>query len=68
MLVYLRYNFVLVHYLSAVEDKKKLIMLVILHLQLIINQVQIEISPDLLEEEENEMVRLNLKLFFTLSN
>jgi hypothetical protein len=38
-------------------------MLVILHLQLIINQVQIEIPPDLLQEEENEMVRLNLKLF-----
>jgi len=42
---------------------KKLIMLVILHLQLILNKVQIEIPPDLLQEEENEMVRLNLKLF-----
>jgi len=42
---------------------EKLIMLVILHLQLIINQAQIEIPPDLLQEEENEMVRLNLKLF-----
>jgi hypothetical protein len=48
----------LAHYLSAVEDKKKLIMLVILHLQLIINQVQSEIPPVLLQEEENEMVRL----------
>ena len=41
--------------------KKKLIMLVILHLQLIVSKVQIEIPPELLQEEENEMVRLNLK-------
>ena len=31
-----------------------------LHLQLIINKVQIEIPPDLLQEEENDMVRLTL--------
>ena len=43
------------------EGQKILIMLVILHLQLIVSEVQIEIPPELLQEEENEMVRLNLK-------
>jgi hypothetical protein len=43
------------------EGQKILIMLVILHLQLIVSKVQIEIPPELLQEEENEMVRLNLK-------
>ena len=61
MVIYLRYNSILVHYLSAIEGQKILIMLVILHLQLIVSKVQIEIPPELLQEEENEMVRLNLK-------
>ena len=39
------------------EGQKILIMLVILHLQLIVSKVQIEIPPELLEEEENELVR-----------
>ena len=61
MVIYLRYNSILAHYLSAMEGQKILIMLVILHLQLIVSKVQIEIPPELLQEEENEMVRLNLK-------
>jgi hypothetical protein len=42
-------------------------MWVILHLQLIIGKVQIDIPPELLQEEENEMVRLILKSSCILS-
>jgi len=60
MLVYLRYNSILVHYLcNGIEGQ--IAILIILHLQLIVSKVQIEIPPQLLQEEENEMVRLNLK-------
>ena len=44
-------------------------MLVLLCLQLIAQKVQIEIPPDMLEEEENDIVRLSwIGLFFNIYN
>jgi len=42
-------------------------MLVLLCMQLIAQKVQIEIPSDMLEEEENDMVRLSwIRLFFKI--